>query len=68
MPKKLEPDPDLEFFRTEDLVTELKARDYGFVSLDIDIISKMYDEQRDGKDIQHHLDYIYWELLGRIKP
>lgn len=68
----LETDEILSEISTDELIDELRKRreDYNTVEVDGDemreVLQKLYDKRRCGKDYQAELDQLIYGILGRI--
>jgi hypothetical protein len=65
---EVEVDVDLSEFDTEDLLEELESRGSGVAEYGDgkEILQKIYEHRRLGKDYQNELDQLIWLGLGKI--
>lgn len=62
-------DVDLEDFDTDDLIEELTKRGRGFevdAHSPTELVNKIYQKRRNGKDYQRELDELIYAAIGKI--
>jgi len=65
---EVEVDVDLDDFDTDDLIEELERRGSGVLDYGNgkEILEKIYEKRRLGKDYQEELDHLIWLGLGKF--
>lgn len=60
-------DVDLSDFDTEDLIDELESRGKDYETFETcEVIRQIYEKRRIGKDYQRELDWLIYDVIGRI--
>ena len=62
---EVEVDIDLEEFDDDELIDELESRGINYYN-PTDVIERIWQNRRQGKDYQRELDDLIYEVLGRI--
>jgi hypothetical protein len=66
---EVEVDVDLDDFDDYELIEELERRGKGFEvnsSTPTELVNKIYEQRRLGKDYQHELDELIYIAIGKI--
>jgi hypothetical protein len=66
---EVEVDVDLTDFDTDDLIEELESRGRGFEidsSTPTELVTKIWEKRRLGKDYQQELDELIYVAIGKI--
>jgi len=66
---EVEVDVDLDDFDDDDLVEELERRGRGFEvdsQTPTELVNRIYQLRRSGRDYQHELDELIYVAIGRI--
>ena len=66
---EVEVDVDLTDFDTDDLIEELESRGKGFEidsSTPTELVTKIWEKRRLGKDYQQELDELIYVAIGKI--
>ncbi len=67
--KEVEIDVELDDFDDQDLIDELERRGRGFEvngSTPTELVTKIYEKRRLGRDYQQELDELIYVAIGRI--
>lgn len=64
----VEVDVELDEFDTDDLIEELDRRGatYNSNSYVLDMLRTLYQKRQTGQDYTYELDYVLYEIIGRI--
>ena len=66
---EVEVDVDLDDFNDNDLIEELERRGRGFdvaSQTPIELVTKIYELRRNGRDYQRELDELIYTVIGKI--
>ena len=66
---EVEVDVDLDSFDDQDLIDELESRGLGFEvdsQTPTELVNRIYQLRRSGRDYQHELDELIYVAIGRI--